>query len=551
MTEEKENIEFDFKFLKKINIEILILIIFAGAMLVMLSIFSDDRLVHNSPYQYVAGDMFFLLSGADWISDSGDVTRYPSYLADGADNQFPGLLPLFPMAVATLSDFTKIEKYDILFHLNIFFTVMMILGIYLLLRKINNYIAILGLPVLLIIFRWPFNYNITWGMQATNMCFFFIITAAIVFIFMNLPWIFVIFGILNAGSFFSHMRELLTLGIGLGLYFLLTIRNKFDWIRFKGMFFSFIVSGGIISYYLPILWQLVRANGGQSFLLTYCPAGTHLSHFVLLKDIGFFEWLFFLGLILVVVTIIIKKDIKKEYLWMSAFGFACIFTSFFCVIGNKTSHMRNFLPFFAAFFIAILLTNIFSILPKMKKFLVYGMFILFLILIITNYFPKEVPEYAVSNPFTWNSFKWIQDNTKDGVNVLTLYGDNFYQYTLFFSMKRRVHEVDRNEYIKKIQEKILTPILPAHPRFLGKKLIREGNELRDTSYWDLINVSICDYDYIYSNKISRIGPIQEYTQLMIDTLIKEANFGIAYNNELVVILKNNNVNGTCFKERSL
>lgn len=550
MPEEQNGIDLNLSLFKKLNLELVMLFIFMGVMLYFISVFSGAKLIHDSPYQYVAGDMFFLLSGADWITDSGDVTKYPSYLSDGANDQFPGLLPLFPMATAFLSDFTGIEKYDILFHLNIFFTVMTLLAVYLLLRKINKNMAILALPIMLLMFKWPFNYNLTWGMQMANMNFFFVITALIVFSLLNLPIMFLFFGILNAGSFFSHMRELLTLGLGISIYFLFSaLKRNFDWMRLKKTFYSCIVSGIIVSYYLPILWQLVKANTSGGFILKYCPAMTHLPHFVVLKDMGVFQWFFILGVGIALLTIIFKKNVKQEYLLVSAFGFACIFTSYVCIIGNKTSHIRNFLPFFAAFFIGILLLNLCSILRRFRKILICAAFMTFIILMISNHFPKEIPEYAVSNPATWDSFRWIQANTEEDASILALYGDNFYQYTLFFSMKRRIHEVNTNEYINRIKEGIISPILPAHRRFLGKKLVREGNKLKDITYGSLVNVSMCDYDYIYTNKISRIKPIQDYTSMVINNLIREANFSIVYTNELTVVLKNNNVNGTCFKEK--
>lgn len=545
-----ENNKISFAFIKKINLEILFLLIFVGAMLFMTSVFDGGKLVHDSPYQYVAGDMFFLLSGADWIADSEDVTKYPAYLAGGADNQFPGLPPLFPIVTAAISDLSGIANYDVLFHLNILFNVLIIGGVYLALRKINVPLAILGIPVSLLIFKWPFNYSITWGMQMANMNFFFIIVAIVIFIFLDMPGIFLIFGVLNAGSFFSHMRELITFGLGLGLYFLFTlVKRNFDWIRLKKTLYSFIVSGIIVSYYLPILRNMVKMNtGGQGSIISYCPAMTHVPHFVILNDIGLFKWLFILGICIAVIMCIIKKKITLEYLVILTFGFACIFTSYFCIVGNKTSHMRNFLPFYAALFIPLVLLFNPALFHSYKKIIAFFGSILLLLLVVTSHFPEKIGEYAVSNPLTWQSFDWIKSNTEPNATVLTLYGDNFYQYTLFFSMKRTIYETDRDAYIKSIQANTISPTLLTYKRYLGKKLVRDGNSLVDAGY-GLANVSVCNVDYVYSNKVSQIAPIQEYTTNLLNILINEANFSKIYDNQLAVLLKNNDVGGSCFKER--
>ena len=230
-----------------------------------------------------------------------------------------------------------------------------------------------------------------------------------------------------------------------------------------------------------------------------------------------------------------------------------VFTSNFCLLGNKTSQIRHFYPLTLAFFLGLFIWIIISKIPIPKN--ARNVFILLIsialmIFLLINFFPDPVPEYAVSNPFTHQAFNWVRDNLNGTDRIFYMYGDNHYQWSLFF-LPMKIHDlVDQKEFIQKVQQNDLTSEFKVRKGSLGfyfKRTSFFNLEFYGIDFFE--NNTICDYEYIYLNHVTRYPPVNKYVQELVNIAVNELKFKEIYKNQLVTILKNPNVGGVCFEAR--
>jgi len=536
------------KLLKKINWEVLFILIFLGFLLNGISIFNGGQLSHETPYQFVAGDMFWLLNEAENIKDSEFIfDRQAEYTnSKKLFNSFPFFQPLY---IAQISYITGLKTHDALFHGNLFLMIFNVLLTYLLFRKINKNLATLSIPLSLFVFTWPFTFNITWGMQMSNMNFFMALIGLLVFTELEKKKMFIILGIINTAGIFSHVRETIIFNLGILLYFVITIlRNKFSKQIFKKYIYSILVTCLIMFYFLPILHGYYGGYG-SSTILKYCPGNPDSIHYLSLDNLSWFKYPIYLGLILSVFSIFTIKN--KNQLKILAFAYVLLFARNFCFIGNKYTQIAHFTYLISIIFAGIFFVNIAKIAKIKNKKIIYVLGVVLLILVL-YLIPIQTtpPSYAVSNPETWNAFEWIHPNLKKDATILFVYGDNFYQSTLFYGSKRRMDYIEPREFYATIQKNQLTPEFKISKGVLGPLLNRTGFfTIEKHTAEMLINGTICDYNYAYYNKVSREPIVQQYVGEINKILTEELNFQLVFENQLVQILKNPNPGGDCFETR--
>ena len=540
-------------FLKKNIFEIIFILIFLIFLLKFSSVLSGQRVTHDSPYQFVAGDMFWLTAESLGIMETENLNTRASFLMKGDKEVFNNYPFILPMIVAELSFFTGFEVYDILFHLNIFFMFFIIGSLYLILRKIHQGIAIAGIPLVLLIYKWPFNYVLTWGGQMSDTNMFLVFFAIIIFMYLNIRYMFIVLGIVNAAGIFSHARESLIFNIGILFFFILQlILKKFDKKLFIKYVLSAIVTVVILSNWLPTMKNIFGIYGGGQSIIKYCPAKLSSIHVVLLSEFNFLKWVIVTGFFLAVISLFFSRiSMNKKFGIIMFFTF--LFNSYFCVLGNKTSQIRHFFPITLAFFLGFLIWIILSKIPLNKKFREFGVIsisIIILCVFLFNFFPNSISEYPVSNPFTHEAFKWIENNLKNNERILYGYGDNHNQWTLFF-LAKKVHDIiDHKDFFNQVQQRKIVSRFKVRKGSLGYYFKRTS--LFNLDYYGIDffeNNTICDYNYFYFNKVSQFPVINMYSEKLKDILIDELEFTEVFTNPLVSILKNPDVGGVCFEER--
>jgi len=165
---------------------------------------------------------------------------------------------------------------------------------------------------------------------------------------------------------------------------------------------------------------------------------------------------------------------------------------------------------------------------------------------------------GIMNPWHWEALTFLADNTPTDASIYFFYGDIYDQDALLRNSKRVHHQVDPNDFISGIQErKIKRSYVSEFPGDSGG-----GTPIRN-SFFDFEDAfkdepeefyygakDICTFDFLIFDKISRQETLSQYNLLIANELLQNDNINIAFENEVVLILGNNNIGADCIEERS-
>ena len=143
-----------------------------------------------------------------------------------------------------------------------------------------------------------------------------------------------------------------------------------------------------------------------------------------------------------------------------------------------------------------------------------------------------------------------------GAKVYFFYGDAYNQDAILRNSERAHAVVTPEEFIEALQNKTIKRIYqtdsPADhgagmPYF--KSLLKIGLRLKEEQdYWLMQpNIDVCLFDYFVFDKASRQQALAQYNLLIASQMLKK-NADIAFENGMVVVLKNNNVGGDCIEQ---
>jgi hypothetical protein len=570
-----EDTELDIAFLKKIKAEWVMLLLFFAVLVMFSSIFDAGRLIHETPTNLNAGDMFIFSAFGDLAKFEDDMKDLPPYISGGDEKAINVFPPISGILIAQLSDSTGAESYDFLIHLNILFLILAALAMYFLLRKINPLAAILSLPLFLLIFKWPFNSVIHWGGHIGNLNVFFIVATLYCFYHLEKRWMFIVLGLINAASFLSHGREFQTLNLAFGIYFVfLFVKNKvynsimseprniialFKKDETLSLFVKYVLSIAVAILVLFTRWRIMQMlltkhtlGDEGSFAWAYKP----LFHQVTFSDYGIFLYLLAVGLIISFVYLFREKNKKLDILLITALLF--VLNGLVIILGNRLPTARAYsvitaMPLLFLFF-AYTIEALAKGLKTDKKTTTFIVFVLIMGILLVSHTPKEIGNSSLISPLRMDAERWMGANIENAAKTIVLYCDQCGQVSIFSPSRTTYHMVIQNDYIQNIKDSVLTSTFVVHPIPVFIKYYRDASTGKISQVFDrepYENRSVCEYQYAYIEKISENDVVRQYSLLLANTLIKEAGFTIAYQNDLALILENDNVGGPCFQDKKL
>lgn len=525
------------RFLNK-NSELVSLVMLGILLLVFIRPLTQDMLlVHESPYNFVAGDMFWLSGYAVGMKETGSASIMPPYLTDGIENVAFFRPPVTPLTYASLSILSGIEVHDIEFNSNLLFAVLFIIITYVILREVSVALAIFSIPVAFLLLKWPFNYFITWGMQMSNFNFLFVIISVLLMFYIRKGFFVPLLSLFIAAGLYSHVRETIMFIAILIFYliFLIIIKDKDFYQDLKKIVSGGFLGGIIFLPYLPFITQL--PEGTQFHLLKIGTLSSSASR-VVFTDLGWWNILLWVGVLLFII-ILSKRKLSKNTLVPFSYAAGFVFSSFFTMLGNKITQIRHLIPVFATPFVGLVFIQLYKSSREKKELL--PLFTLIMSLILASFFlPAAPPAYAVSNPQTHKSFEWINTDTPKDASFLVLFGDNFYQETLFYFLKRNTHRLKQDQLSSLIKNNTFfleeIPIeTVSYPEYVERKGLLS---YKGGSFERARKVHICDYDYVYFNIRSQNRQIEQFNQALVKYLMQEFNFKPVYQNDLAIVLKN-------------
>lgn len=194
------------------------------------------------------------------------------------------------------------------------------------------------------------------------------------------------------------------------------------------------------------------------------------------------------------------------------------------------------------------------------------LFIVFTVLILGAVKIPGIPHYAntpnsegLMDKYHWESLKWMSEKTEKNSKILFFYGDIYSQDALLRNTKRLHYQIDPDEFIKVIQNKKIernyVSEIPGDTG--GSTMVRTGlfsfedpsQKMPSEHFFG--QHDICQFDYLIFDKVSRAPVLAQYNLFIENELLKKDYIKNSFENQAVVILKNNKIGADCIEERNL
>jgi len=568
-----EENDIDFDILTKIKLEWMLLFVIFSLILYFSAIFDDGKLIHEVPVNLNAGDMFVTSAFGDVARFSDDMKKVPPEFAGGATDALNFFSPLHGIILAELASFVNAETYDFLIHLNLLTLIGAIFVMYFIIKKFDTNAALVSLLIFPLVFKWPFNFIITWGGTYGNLNIFIAITTLLCFYRLNKSHMFIILGIVNASSFLSHGREFQTANLAFATILLFWIIKDKAYKKIlekpKEIIKLFSIEPSLIIlkryiWSIPITilfmfpwWSVLRVFKETNLGIGIIRWGYNpLFHQVTFSSLGIFSYLIFLSIIMSLIYLYNQKYNEFDsFLIFSLIFFIC---GIIIIAGNNIPQARAFYVITALPMLCLLFCNIIGKITEVtnlsKNIITTVLFITFLMVVLLLHKPESIGNSSLISPERMASFNWIKENIKDNSTILATYGDEYNQRSVFAVIRKPYNIINQEDYFNAIKKEKLTSNYKIDKWVIHEKFIfddKEGRIIAAPDEFIPVEESICNYTYVYADKYSQNKILTTYNGLLIDALLKEADFEIIYENQLIVILKNKKIGGKCFLDKTL
>jgi len=550
----------------KLDLEKIILLVFFTVMLYLgPGVLFDHNISHDFPFAYGASDTFQHQTRADAIKDIGNKFDAP-HIVKGNDDFILIYPPVMYQLAIILSYTSGLEVYDAIYFVITFLPVIAALVMYFVIRSFNKTVAILSLPLSLLIFSSPVSTGFLWGHWPSVIAQSLLILVFWSVLRINLKYSFILIAIALSGTALAHTSSTIFAFIFLALLFgLKLILRKLTKEEFKSMFLAVITFSIISFYYLIIFINTWAVKQPYEFSILPLWEGSP----------GFYIGGF--GLLLVPMVIgIIFSIVKIKTLHVAIIAsIALLIGGFMNYVGF---HLRSFqMRFFWPIYLSVLVgLGIYVVLKLViKKWNIIHtsvLFIIFLVLvsgvvnlpIIKQTNVQTIPSIphlnrgtspGLMNPFHWEALTWFNENTPKNATVYFFYGDIYGQDAILRNTKRVHQQIVPGNFVEALQErKIKKEYLSEVPGDSAGSFYRRVSffhfakpEKIPGQYYGSRN--ICIFDYHVFDKVSRQEVLAQYNLLIASEMLKK-DAEVVFENEVVVVLKNNNVGDDCIEEGS-
>ena len=518
----------------------------------------DHRLSHDFPFGYLASDTFQQQTRAEGIMDAGSYRYEPSYIVKGYSDvvgYYPSVLHHLGILLHYASG---VPLYDTVYFIVFLAALGAVFAMYLIIRSVSRQAAIVALPLSLLLFSNKSYTGFLWGHWAAIVGQMFLICIAWALLRQDMEKSWILLGIFMGALALSHTSELLY-GVVLvtlfGLYLLLTKQLTRRFVI--GVMYAAAISTALAFYNLLIFIQSFQVINPYTFSVSKDWGGTPI---FLITDFGIL-------LIVMAVGIVAGLLMFRKAALPVLFGLLMLGIGYtnYIGFGIRAFQPRLFWPVYFMFFFGMGIYFLLRFIPeKMRALSGFGVAGVFLLIFSGSLTVPLVPAYnEVKSPglmdvWHWDAFQWISKNTPPDSNIYFFYGDIYNQDALLRNSKRTHGQVVPEELIALIQNQSIKrefwtemPAdhgagMPYWDSFLKIKLhMREDRE-------DIVHQpiqDICRFDYFVFDKASRQEAFAQYNILIANEMIGKGA-SVAFQNDLIVILRNNAKGGDCIEERT-
>ena len=536
------------KIIKENIFEIILLVLFFLIfVLIGPSNILNHKIQHEHPYNILASDAAGEISYVEGLVQQGNY-RYTSPAHCAGFDDCIGFLPFLFQHLSAIFSFTSgLETYNI----NILFTsIFLFLSCtitFLIIRRWNKQISYLSLPLMLFLFKPQFRIGLMWGWYDVIIASSFVLIGIYFLMDKDLENKWIVLSILIAASFITHIYEMFYLVTIYFTYFIIrTITNK----KIEYITLTFFTKTGILTailiFYYAVIFKLTYASPKLFGAVTKVEWYHALfSHFLILK------------------YVIIAGLIISPFLFKNRGRVPILMGFFFLVFGLNPFHLslirafqvRYLWPIYLAVFFGICVYFILKMIKLNKKIISFSIGLVLLVVISFAYY-EPLANVGLIDKDHWNAFEWIKESTDEDAKIVIMYGDMYNQDAITWNSFRTVFRVLESSFIQNMEENKITKFFKGripNPSDVGfaywKSFLNVGRhkEEEDESYFKG-EKNICIFDYLLFDKVSRQPVLAQYNLILANKLIESKNFGIAYQNDEVIILENINFNENCIEE---
>src|SRR3989338_2604363 len=535
-----------------------LVLIFSALLLIGNANLWDYKLSHEFPYGYLASDAFQHQARAEAIKDAGNFRFEANYISHGFENAVGRYPPIIYHLAVIFSYLTKLEVYDSIYFIVFFIASLSAIIMYFVIKGLNKNVALLSLPLSLLIFSSPNYIGFTWGHWPSMLGQFFLIALFWSFYRMEMEKSFLLVGIFLSAIILTHTSELI-----FGLFFIFVffmvglLFKRIDLKDGKNLAFGIILALIISFYYLIIFrysWFIEKPYSFAVKPLWEGNPGFYLANFQLL-----------LVFILIGIVFSLAKIKYMHIAFLAGVGMLIMGYGNYFGFDVRAFQLRFLWPIYLSAFFGF---GIYSILKFfIKKWnLIYSVSLGIVFLVIFSGLIKIpfIPGYqklttqGVMDSFHWEALKWLSEKTPENSRLYFFYGDIYNQDALLRNSKRVHFQVDPNDFIENINNRrISREYVTELPGDGGGGIVYRKSPFSFGEYqkeneqgYFFGKKDICEFDYYVFDKASRQQALAQYNLLIANELLKNNFTSVAFENHVLVILKNNNVGADCIEERS-
>ena len=554
----------------KVDLEKVFLILFFVILLFIgPGILFGHKIMHDFPFGYGASDAFQHQVRAEAIKGAGNFKYEAFYISKGIENVEGRYPPVLYHLAVNLSYVSGMETYDSIYFIVVFFEIIAAFTMYFVIRIFNKSVAILAMPLSLLVFSFPVSLGILWGHWPSILSQFFIVLLIWSIARMELNKSFMLIALSLSATALVHTSETIFALIFLALFFgVKLLMKKLDKSDIKNIVLSLTLFS-IISFYYLVIFLNTWAKG-QPYTFAVQPIWE--------GNPGFYIAGFGLLLIPIIAGIAFSFPNLKNINVPFIAAYAMLISGFLNYAGFevRSFQIRFLWPIYLSVFFGFgLYILIKPIAKKWNPIYAYILAIVFIVLIsgivklpilkqtgnqIIPWVPKinSAASQGIMDPYHWDALRWVSENTPEKSKIYFFYGDIYSQDALLRNSKRIHYQADPESFIKDLQDrKIKRDYISEMPGDTG------GGVTVRTSFFKFENPfvnmpkeehfgpqDICRFDYLVVDKVSRQPVLAQYNMLIASELAKKDYISKVFENEVVFILKNDNVGADCIEERS-
>ena len=534
----------------------------------------DHRIKHDFPYNYLSSDAFQHQVRAEAIKDAGNFRYEAVYISLGFENIIGRYPPVLYHLAVMLSYAAGLEVYDSIYFVVYFFVIAAVFVTYLITRRLNKNVALIALPLAIIMIspqlyidqngslvkiNFGVNVGFAYGHWPSLLAQSFLIALAWWIMNSDLNKSYIPTALILGSIALSHTSEAVFAVIFLILFFAVRLISKnLKKNEIMNGILALIIAFIVSAYYLVIFLNTWAKANAYSFVIEPIWQG---NPGVYIMTFGFLLVFIMAG---IVFSLFKFKDMHVSLI----FGFAMLLSGFLNYIGFglRSFQIRFLWPVYLSVFFGFGIYMLLKLVIK-KWNMAYAVILGGVLAILLTGFVNipSMPHYTkigynggLMDPYHWNALKWLSKNTEPDSKIYFFYGDIYDQDALLRNSKRLHRQVNTEDFVKSIQERrIKRYYISELPGDSGGGIATRNSlfkfeypsDNKPLEYFFGPN-DLCSSNYIVFDKVSRQEIFWKYDLLIASELLKKDYIRKAFENEVVIILKNNNVGADCIEERS-